>query len=79
MQNLGKIVQVKLNAARRLLAAEEQEKAENPQEESLKRRLETQKEKPSEEQSFGDKRAILDTQEQLQRVKEQKKPEKTTE
>ena len=67
---------IKLNAAARLLAAEASDGKENPQEESLKRTLETQKSKPADERSFSDKRSILDTQEQLNRVKEQKKRQK---
>lgn len=62
---------IKLNAAYRLLSAET-----SPQEEALKRRLETQKEKPKEEQTFSDKRAMIDTKEQLERVKEQTKRQK---
>jgi hypothetical protein len=65
-------MKIKLNAAARLLAAEGEATKKDPAEESMKRRLEIQKEKPTEEQSFGDKKAILDTQEQLERTKKQK-------
>jgi hypothetical protein len=68
-------MKIKLNAAARLLAAEG-EAQKDPAEESLKRRLEIQKEKPTEDQSFGDKKSILDTQEQLERTKEQVKRKK---
>jgi hypothetical protein len=59
---------MKLQAAHRLLAEE------NPQEESLKRRLETQKEK--EDPTSIDKKAIIDTEDQLKRTKEQSKRSK---
>jgi hypothetical protein len=65
-------MKIKLNAAARLLAAEGEATKKDPAEESMKRRLEIQKEKPTEDQSFGDKKAILDTQEQLERTKKQK-------
>jgi len=63
-------MKIRLNAAARLLA----EETKDPAEESLKRRLDIQKEK--EDPSFGDKKAILDTQEQLERTKEQVKRKK---
>lgn len=64
-------MKIELNAASRLLA---EEKKKNPQEEALKRRLDIQKGK--EDQSFGEKKAILDTQEHLERTKERSKKTK---
>ena len=64
-------MKIKLNAARRLLAAEQ-----DPQSETLKRQLEVQKDKPAGERTLDDKRAMLNTQDQLDRKKESVKQQK---
>jgi hypothetical protein len=58
-------MKIRLNAAARLLAAE----GEDPHLEVLDRKLKTQQNKPADRQTTRDKKAILDTKEQIDRRK----------